>query len=170
MKDFNLNTIQKDLSKIRKAIIELKEEQQWLQTSKLSKADVINRFNRQVDGLTKENRFIDHIFAEMDPFEQRVGIIDGGVNGVNLGSMLCSLFGEEIKRNMADKINALDYEAGPPLSERPKLLEQNADQLLQLETVEEELICEAEKQGWSIDRRLDVRPEIFLEWEANPDV
>ena len=99
-----------------------------------------------------------------------VGFIDSGVKGVNLEAMLCSLFGEEIKRNMADKINALDYEAGPPLSERPKLLEQNADQLLQLETVEEELICEAEKQGWSIDRRLDVRPEIFLEWEANPDV
>ena len=165
MQDFNLNTLQSDIAKIRKTILELKEEKQWIRTSKLSKDEIIDRFNRQVDRLANENRVITRVFAEIDPFEQATSRLDEYSQKVDLGPLLCDLFGEEIKRNMTAKIKSLDYEAGPPLTERPKLLEQNADQLHHLEAAEEELICAAEEHGWFIDRRLDIRPEIFLEWE-----
>lgn len=166
MKNIDLNAIQTELGKIRKTILAIQDERNWIETSRPSKEELISRFNRQVDDLAENSQVIKHMFAEMNPFHERVGLINGGINGVDLGPILCGLLGDEIKQKMADKIAALDYEAGPPLSERQKLLAQNADQLLQLEIAEEELICEAEQRGWLIERRPDVRPEIFLEWQA----
>ncbi|MBE0437672.1 MAG: hypothetical protein IBX56_17945 [Methylomicrobium sp.] len=167
MEQLNFNTLISDLNKVRSAIDALKEERAWLETAPANKEDLIKKFNAQVDRISSESRVIGRLFADMEPFGAMVRTGSEHHQEVDLGPVLCDLFGDTIKAAVAKKIDALDYEPGPPIEDRPKLLKVNAAQLKELEIAEENLICEGEKIGITVPRRPDVDPAVFLETHLN---
>ncbi|MBE0437778.1 MAG: hypothetical protein IBX56_18490, partial [Methylomicrobium sp.] len=141
MEQLNFNTLISDLDKVRSAIDSLREEREWLETAPANKADLIKKFNAQVDRISGESRVISRLFADMDPFSAMVRTGSEHHNEIDLGPILCDLFSDTIKAAVAKKIDALDYTAGAPMTERPELLAINAEQLRELEIAEENLIC-----------------------------
>lgn len=168
---FNRSTVFADVEKIRGAINALQEEVVWIETAPPPKADLIDKLNRWVDQLAGESDSVRHLLAsdKSDLFKVATKTDYGGYGrSVELAPLLCELFADSIKNTLGKKIEQLDYEAGPPLAERPRLLEQNTMQIKQLELAEESLIVEAEKVGVPIPRRADLSPEIFLEVDQFP--
>lgn len=163
MEQINFNTLIRDLDKVRGTIDALKDERAWLETAPANKEDLIKKFNAKIDRASAESRVIRRLFADMDPFRAMVRAGSEHHKEVDLGPVLCDLFGDTIKAAVAKKIEALDYTAGPPMEERPKLLETNAMQIREFEIAEESLICEGEKIGITVPRRPDVDPAVFLE-------
>lgn len=167
MANFNATTAIDDVKKIRDQITELQDEKQFLETANPNKEDLISRFNAKVDSYADDADLVRRLFADVDIFTTGLRGLGDGIQGVNLSEMLCGLFGEEIKKNVAQRISALDYEAGPPNAERKSLIAKINAELDKLETKEERLIHQAESIGMNIPRRENVRPEIFLEFAAN---
>jgi hypothetical protein len=81
---------------------------------------------------------------------------------VDLGAVLCAMFGPEIKRRMASVIENETTAGGPSLAERAALIERWTAELEALEFQEEGIIRAAEDAGERLARRPDARPEIVL--------
>lgn len=169
---FDRRTVHADLEKLRGAITALQAEREWVENSPMPKSDLLAKMNRWVDQLANESDSVRRIMNDPDSrdFFQVPTKKDYGGYGrsATLGPLLCEIFGASIKKTLTEKIESMDYEAGPELSERPELLKQNAAQIKELEIVEEELTIEAEKVGMPIERRADISPEIFLEVDKFP--
>lgn len=169
---FNRTSAHADIEKIRTAIAALKIEGEWLATSPMPKPDLLEKMAKWVDQLSNKSDSIRRIMNDPDPrdFLQVPTKVDyeGYGRSASLGPLLCELFADQIKDTLTEKIEAMDYEAGPELSERPGLLKQNAAQIKELELTEEELTIEAEKVGMPIERRADLDPAVFLEIDKFP--
>lgn len=174
MANFNKSSVFADVEKIRGAIAALREEAEWIETSRPPKSELIEKANKWVDRLENESDSIRNVLFDDDPRDlfKVATKIDYGGHGrsVQMAPLLCELFADSIKNTLGKKIEQLDYEPGPALAERPRLLEQNAMQIKQLELAEESLIIEAEKVGVPIPRRADLSPEIFLEVDQFPPI
>ncbi len=83
---------------------------------------------------------------------------------VNLAGVLCSLFGETIKKTLVDAVTeeSKHYPPGIPMLERPALIQDLQAKIHALEIEEEALICVAESAGIALYRRHDVNPELVL--------
>lgn len=92
--------------------------------------------------------------SEMDPAKRCV-------------SIMASMFKDELKANLLAALDAHEYEAGLPQSERPKRLRELREELFKLECSEEALIEDAEGRGIQIMRRVDADPVAVLDY--NPD-
>lgn len=86
----------------------------------------------------------------------------GMVAEADVAAPICWLLNAEIKKKLAEAINASGYTEGPPLADRPKLRKELQSAIDELELAEERLIVEAESAGLTIARRHDCRPEIVL--------
>lgn len=169
---FNRTSAHADIEKLRTAISSLKVEAEWLKNAPMPKSDLLVKMGKWVDQLANESDSIRQIMFDDDSrgFLQVPSKVDyeGHGRSATLGPLLCELFTDQIKDTLAKKIEILDYEHGPELSERPGLLKQNAAQIKELEIAEESLTVEAEKVGIAVPRRADLSPEIFLEIDKFP--
>ncbi len=158
------NLIISKIEKLRAQILELEEERFWLEDSLLPANELHDRICGIIDDMagnfnTNWNGF-DHTSLTVN------GRILEGLNATasDLGPILATLLGPEIKANLKQKIDSSNYEAGPPQKDRPGLLTDIDKRLATLESVEEGLIVEAAKIGQHIDRRDDMSAEIILEY------
>ena len=165
MKSLNSDEIEKELSPLQARIFDVKNEIKWLENSPTSKKDAQKRFCNLVDQnalaftdkLRPDN--ID-IFNVNGKVTRSLDIVTGST--VNMGPLLCGLFAEQIKSAFKEKLDALDYEQGPPQHDRPALLKELHAELLKLETREEELVSMANNIGLAINRRNDFNPAVVL--------
>lgn len=169
---FNRTSVHADIEKLRGAIAALKTEAEWLENSPMPKSDLLAKMSKWVDQLANQSDSVRRIMNDPDSrdFLQVPTKKDYGGYGrsATLGPLLCEIFGASIKKTLTEKIENLDFEAGPELSERPGLLKQNAQQIKVLEISEEELTVQAEKSGMPIERRPDLDPAVFLEIDKFP--
>ncbi len=81
---------------------------------------------------------------------------------VDMGPVLCSLFGTEIRERLGAAIQAQTGTPGPRLADRPRALASREEELERLEIAEERLIRTAEAEGEPLARRADATPSIVL--------
>lgn len=171
----------KQLDELRGKIQQIDDELHWLEHSPMPLADALKNINDFVDqqsGLAG----IQHFFYQSQracegPFEVRAEFDNDnpltvletgqaiGAGKVDLSSVICSLFGETVKRRLSDMATAAaeGIESGPPLNERPGLKRELLKTRRELEIDEEKIISAAEELGlYGFFRRSDCDPEIVL--------
>lgn len=87
-----------------------------------------------------------------------------GAGSADVTQLLCFLFAPVLKQRMAELAGSFDLPDGPPLADRPALIQKLDEQIFALECREEALIVSAENAGIHAPRHPDARPEIVLEW------
>lgn len=171
----------KQLDDLRGKIQQIDEELHWLEHSPMPLADAQKNINDFVDQRS-DITGIKHFFyqrglAGYGPFEVRaefdndnslMALETGRVIGsgkMDLSSVICSMFGATVKRQLSDMATAAadGIESGPPLSERPGLKRDLLKIRRELEIDEEKIISAAEELGLiGFFRRSDCDPEIVL--------
>jgi len=179
----NTKAAMSQLNSIRNNLNEIENEIHWLDNSPLPIADAIENISRYVKENSKPAG-INHFFYSTERTGKKTlesefkfkhgevitheygGVIGGGT--VDIAEIICSLFGIEVEKSLQKiaMIAAKDIESGPPLSERPQLKRQLAEEKMKLEIKEELLISSAEELGFiGFYRRHDCNPEIVLMME-----
>lgn len=176
------------LEEVRSEIRECEDEIRWLQNAPLVLSEALQNIDRFV---TQKRQDLDMrpFFSDADqgiashPLTAS-GRAEGGgygrvvegsavvipLSNVDLSGLLCSLFPDLIKKVLAGQAerHAEEHEAGPPLSQRPQLIEAAKQRHHTLEVEEEALISQADAAGLDgFFRRIDVNPEVVLMKEAD---
>jgi len=159
MKALNNEEIKNELRTVRLQIVELKNELEWIAGSTVPKGEVYEQFCRVIDRHAEEFTF--------NPNNTDIFRVNGiaqpyNTTEANLGPLLCGLFGNEIKKSIKSKIDALDYEAGPPVGERPELVKDIEARVFKLEQRQEELIVMGEHIGMHVSRPAGFDPMAVL--------
>ena len=150
--------VQAELDSTRDQITERQEELRWLESSP-----------PPIEELAKAQS--DRVLAWADHHLERNGspsvdanpLLDthGEVNLDTVTALLAPTLAELIR----ERIEALSYEAGPPMAARPKAIQKARDELQKLERREEELISAAAGEGLMLTRRTDASVEAILRVE-----
>lgn len=98
------------------------------------------------------------------PGSARCSLTDLGFGTSSGTDAIIWLLADTIRERLAAEIQERGASIGATLTtaQRLKLLKETRDGIYKLECSEESLICEAETQGWSIDRREDADPRAVL--------
>lgn len=168
--------VHRQISEIREQISGIVDEIQWLENAPPPHAEVEARAHLAVD--REAATFVDEAklgdlihrgeVAELLNLFGRAEIVSPGATiagaRIGLAPALCWLFGDSIKAKLTKALQGgeLDFEAGPPTVERPRLIGAARDRLRALEIEEENIILEAEQAGVEIARRADVDPALIL--------
>ena len=178
------NEYKNKLEAVRQQRNELLNEIELIKISPLPLTDVIAR----VEAFVSSNNLITGLDSFFYPYETNnrlltvetipdtapVYVVNDMLatkfrSSVNLAGVLCSLFGDTIKKTLVDAVTqeADFYPPGPPLAERPGLISGLQEKIHSLEIEEEALICEAKAVGiGGVYRRGDINPEIVLMMEV----
>lgn len=89
---------------------------------------------------------------------------------VEVGPIIAWCLGDILTQRMHAEIDSLDYQAGPPMADRPARLAKLKADLRRLEGQEEALICKAEAEGISIQRRSDADPAVVLNYDPDGEM
>jgi hypothetical protein len=176
------------LEQIRDQIRECNDEIHWLQNSPVPLGDVLARIDRF---MADHAASLDlSYFFEANPIndlrltaqgQSAIGVIrhvvGGQVPGVeiittDLSNVLCTLYQDLTKAALIEqaKRTAKLFDPGPPLAERPELMEAAKQRRHVLEIEEEQLITQAEDAGLDgFFRRPDANPSIGFMLEVVED-
>jgi len=151
--------INNELHSVRLKITEVSDEMEWIESSNPPKNEAYQQFCQSIDLHAADFKFHPQIF---DIFKVTGSPAEYGGTRSDLGPLLCGLLSDEIKKNIKHKIDALDYQAGPPVAERPGLIKDLKSELFELEQRQEELIVVADKVGIHINRPEGFNPAAVL--------
>jgi hypothetical protein len=165
---------------VRADIARIKEEIEWVERAPIPRAEAQTWISDQVDFLAaKGDRVamaVSHaVLPNGKKFRMLVDLLSDATNAIEMDpskrcvSIMASMFKDELKANLMTALDAHEYEAGLPQSERPKRLRELREKLLQLECGEEALIEDAEGRGIQIMRRADADPVAVLDYIADGD-
>ncbi len=170
---------------VKKAVIKFEGDidgiREKISTLKLERDDLENGFLPKAEVIQRTHQFIDHEASKFEPeyllnpmiraggnphrselFDISVRQLEFGYTGT-VAPMLCFMLGDEIKKRLHDFVMSMEFQPGPPLKDRPRMIRTLDQQIRKLETEEESLICQAEESGLNFDRREDADPKIILE-------
>lgn len=163
---------------VRADIARIKEEIEWTDQALIPRAEAQAWISDQVDVLARQGdriaRAVGH--AVLPGGRKHKGVVDVLATAMTDSEMdpakrcvsiMASMFKDELKANLLAALDAHEYEAGLPQSERPKRLRELRKELFQLECSEEALIEDAEGRGIQVMRRADADPVAVLDY--NPD-
>jgi hypothetical protein len=173
----------KELEGIRSEIASIIEEISWIEKSPLDLADAKKSIDVFIekhlsdDGIScffhQDVSTADLFYAQInfdDKPCQAVGSIIVGFAQASLAPALVNLLGPEFLKNRLYELAtnaAKNYESGPLLADRPKLVSELLKRKRALEVEEEHLIMSAEEIGiTTFYRRSDVDPAVVLMVEA----
>lgn len=163
---------------VRSDIARIKEEINWTEKAPIPRAEAQVWISDQVEDLAALGKGFVRIasYAVTKKDKGCHGIADllaasSVINDLDpirrCVSIMVSMFEDQVKAKLLAALDAHDYEAGLPQSERPKRLRDLKIQLFELECREEALIEDAEERGMQIMRRADADPVAVLDY--NPD-
>lgn len=175
LKPFQLATagFHHDLQDLRARIAEAVDEIAWIESAPLPKDEIAERLAAAVD--REAARFeAGHrgqlIHGDIDGvlIASSVNVINApggtgsGVGTLDVGPMLCWLLPDHVKARLATAVDALDFESGPPLDQRPGLSADAQQRKHAMEVEEECMTCEGEEAGLDVPRRADADPAVIL--------
>ena len=157
------------LASIRDQIAAIRAEIEALPAQPLPTEDALERLDRWI--AEQAARFDPGSAARAFATERgplgRVLAVQGlrtGENSVavDMGPVLCSLFGPALREQLAAAIQAQTGTPGPRLADRPRALSSREEELGRLEVAEERLVRAAEAEGEFLARRADASPAVVL--------
>ena len=161
------SAVRKQLDELHQAISDTKQEIDWIQSSPPPRDETLLRLATSIDA--EATRFFSGATNGELIHEGRIGEFLRSATDSHSNHMLpgffCWLLGDELKARVAAAFggDGLDFEEGPPTTERPELIAAAQQRLLALEREEEGLIEQAEAAGFEIIRRADADPAIVLD-------
>lgn len=170
-----------EVDAIRERISRLRAEREETLHGPLPKAEAIEKMEAAVNRLAAghEERYAvsECVFGGRDPvggvrtFFEAMGNVDphaGKRVKTDMAPLLATLFGEQVKRHLRQRIEAAGHPEGPPAKDRNALAEGMDKQIRGAEIEEETMILQAEEAGIEILRREDCNPAIVLGLPEQP--
>lgn len=126
-----------------------------------------DRFRDYIDSKTTSTWFEMQVRgfwrARQDTPPSLFPVTNGESERADVDRVICDLLRDMLIQRF-ETVASQQIDPGLPLEERPKVINQLQAELDELERQEEALIVECGGAGLNIERRDNIRPEIYLEW------
>jgi hypothetical protein len=175
----NILEFQAQIDEVRAELEKHQDRHIFLVEENIEVSEIEERLCNFIDGQEKGTSRLDTLIGYASQPNEGAGFLHDAKafqttifnNTAEMGPLLCSLFGTEIKAKLKKMLKAKKFPDAVPRNEAKIQIDELEKTIHDLGRKEESLICEAEEAGFDIPRRIDCDPKIVLNFkEVEEDV